>query len=70
MKKLFALMVLATAVFTACEPDNPEVSNDNLKIKLTSESIMSFGIDGGEGTITYDFEDLGEATRSKKRRYR
>ena len=67
MKKLFALMVLAAAVFTACEPDSPEVSNDNLKIKLTSKSIMSFGIDGGEGTITYDFEDLGEATRSKKK---
>ena len=67
MKKLFSLIALAAAVFTACEPDNPEVSNDNLKIKLSSESIMSFGIDGGEGTITYDFEDMGDATRNKKK---
>lgn len=67
MKKLFSLIALAAAVFTACKPDNPEVSNDNLKIKLSSESIMSFGIDGGEGTITYDFEDMGDATRNKKK---
>lgn len=65
MKKLLTLMALAAVAFAACEPDNNEVNNDNLKIKLTSESVMNFGLEGGEGTITYDFEDISEATRSK-----
>lgn len=65
MKKLLTLMALAAVAFAACEPDNNEVNNDNLKIKLTSESVMNFGLEGGEGTITYDFEDVSEATRSK-----
>lgn len=65
MRKLFALVLLASVAFTACEPKDPEVNYDNLKIKLTSESVMNFGLDGGEGTITYDFEDISEATRSK-----
>ncbi|MBE6202316.1 MAG: hypothetical protein E7135_01475 [Rikenellaceae bacterium] len=65
MKKLLTLMALAAVAFTACEPDSTETNNDNLKIKLTSESVMNFGLEGGEGTITYDFEDISEATRSK-----
>ena len=63
MRKLFALIALAAAVFTACEGDN-EVNYDNLKIKLSSESVMSFGKEGGNGVITYDFEQLDDATRS------
>lgn len=59
------MMALAAVAFTACEPDSTETNNDNLKIKLTSESVMNFGLEGGEGTITYDFEDISEATRSK-----
>ncbi len=65
MKKLLTLMALAAVAFTACEPDSTETNNDNLKIKLTSESVMNFGLEGGEGTITYDFEDVSEDTRSK-----
>lgn len=65
MKKLLTLMALAAVAFAACEPDSTETNNDNLKIKLTSESVMNFGLEGGEGTITYDFEDVSEATRSK-----
>ena len=66
MRKLFALFALMAVVFTACEPDNPEVNYDNLKIKikLTSDSVMNFGLDGGEGVISFDYEELGEATRS------
>lgn len=67
MRKLFALMALATMVFAACEPDTPEVNTDNLKIKLTSASVMNFGIEGGEGVITYEFETIGEeATRKSQ----
>lgn len=64
MRKLFALIALAAAVFTACEGDN-EVNYDNLKIKLSSDSVMSFGVDGGEGVITYEFEEISDATRAK-----
>lgn len=64
MRKLFALITLAAAVFTACEGDN-EVNYDNLKIKLSSDSVMSFGVDGGEGVITYEFEEVSDATRAK-----
>lgn len=64
MRKLFALIALAAAVFTACEGDN-EVNLDNLKIKLSSDSVMSFGVDGGEGVITYEFEEISDATRAK-----
>lgn len=64
MRKLLTLLALMAVVFTACEPDNPEVNYDNLKIKLTSESVMNFGTEGGEGVITYDFESINEvATR-------
>lgn len=64
MRKLFALITLAAAVFTACEGDS-EVNYDNLKIKLSSDSVMSFGVDGGEGVITYEFEEVSDATRAK-----
>ena len=64
MRKLFALITLAAAVFTACEGDN-EVNFDNLKIKLSSESVMSFGVSGGEGVITYEFEEISDDTRAK-----
>lgn len=64
MRKLFALITLAAAVFTACEGDN-EVNYDNLKIKLSSDSVMSFGVNGGEGVITYEFEEVSDATRAK-----
>lgn len=65
MKKLLTLMALAAVAFAACEPDTNEVNYDNLKIKLTSDSVINFGLEGGEGTITYDFDDISEATRSQ-----
>lgn len=64
MKKLLTLFALVAAIFTACDKDSGEVNYDNLKIKLTSESVMNFGKEGGNGVITYDFEQLDEATRS------
>lgn len=65
MKKLFAVFALLAATLTACEQDKPEVNTDNLKLKRTSSSVMSFGTDGGEGVITYELvEPESEATRS------
>ena len=64
MKKLLTLFVLVAALFAACDKGSGEVNYDNLKIKLTSESVMNFGKEGGNGVITYDFEQLDDATRS------
>ena len=64
MKKLLTLFALVAALFTACDKDSGEVNYDNLKIKLTSESVMNFEKEGGNGVITYDFEQLDDATRS------
>ena len=68
MRKLFALIALAAVAFAACEPqqggDNkPGQVDYNLKIKLTSESVMSFEAIGGDGVITYEFEKI-DATRA------
>lgn len=54
MKKLLLFMALLAVSFTACEPTE-QVQNG--KIKLTSNSVMNFGIDGGSGEITFTFEE-------------
>ena len=65
MKKLFSLIALVAVALTACEPQQGGVTpgevDSNLKIKLTSQSVMSFEAAGGEGVITYEFEDLTRA---------
>ena len=65
MKKLFSLIALVAVALTACEPqqgsNTPSEINPNLKLKLTSDSVMSFTAAGGEGVITYEFEDLTRA---------
>lgn len=64
MKKLFSLIALAALLFVSCEPNEPASQIDaNLKIKLTSQSVMNFEAAGGEGVITYEFEKL-DATRA------
>ena len=65
MKKLFAFLTLCAAILTACETESIE-ENNNLSIKLTSHSVMNFNKEGGEGVITYEFEDVSDATRSQK----
>ena len=63
MRRIFALLALAALSFAACEPTTGE-SNEvdaNLKIKLTSPSVMSFEAVGGEGVITYTFEEVTRA---------
>lgn len=64
MKRVLSLIALVAVAFTACEKESAEVNYDNLKIRLTSESVINFGPEGGEGVITYDFEELSDDTRS------
>ena len=54
MKKILLFLALLAVSFTACEPTD-QVQNG--KIKLTSNSVMNFGIDGGSGEITFTFEE-------------
>ena len=64
MKKFFSLIALVAVALTSCEPVSTETPGEvdaNLKIKLTSQSVMSFDATGGEGTITYEFEELTRA---------
>ena len=65
MKKFFSLIALVAVALTACEtPEGGKNEVDaNLKIKLTSQSVMNFAAAGGEGVITYEFEKL-DATRA------
>ena len=69
MRKLFALLALVAVAFVACEKQTgttnptPGEVNKNLKIKLTSASVMNFEAQGGEGVITYEYEEA-EATRA------
>ncbi len=66
MKKFFSLIALVAVALTACEtPEGGKNEVDaNLKIKLTSQSVMNFASAGGEGVITYEFEKLDDATRA------
>ena len=64
MKKFFSLIALVAVALTSCEPsstENPNEVDANLKIKLTSSSVMNFEAEGGEGEITYEFEELTRA---------
>ena len=64
MKKFFSLIALVAVALTSCEPsssENPNEVDANLKIKLTSSSVMNFEATGGEGEITYEFEELTRA---------
>ena len=61
MKRLFALIALVAVTLTACETKKGETNtpaevDNNLVIKLTSQSVMNFEAIGGDGEITYEFE--------------
>ena len=58
------MIALAALLFVSCESNEPASQIDaNLKIKLTSQSVMNFEAAGGQGVITYEFEKL-DATRA------
>ena len=57
MKKLFYLLLALPLAFAACEPDTPEPQPQpevkDPQLILTSNSVMSFKAEGGQGTIEY-----------------
>ncbi len=68
MRKLFSLIALAAVTLFSCENNEPQGGGNgtidpNLKIKLTSASVMNFEAIGGDGVITYEFEKI-DATRA------
>ncbi len=67
MKKLFNLLVLCALALCSCETKNgseePQQPNVNLKLKLTSKSVMEFSALGGPGEITFELIEEDE-TRS------
>ena len=56
MKTFFALFALCTVAFTACEQDSSEVTT-NIKLQLTSDSIMHFDAIGGDGEISFSLTE-------------
>ena len=58
MKKLFYLLLCLPLAFAACtEPDTPGVENKEYDLKVTSETILNFEAEGGEGVIAYTLEE-------------
>ncbi|MBR6544841.1 MAG: BACON domain-containing protein [Alistipes sp.] len=69
MNRLFTFIALAAMALVSCESKEAQGGGSNItpnqKIKLTSASVMSFGTAGGEGTITYTFEDVTAEAASR-----
>lgn len=76
MKKIFTLVAICVLTLSACEyieginptttPDTPaQNDSSNLKLKISSESVMEFPVEGGAGEITFYFEG-DEAEIAKK----
>lgn len=62
MKKLFYLLLALPMVFAACQPEEPGIENKVYNLSVTSESVLNFEAEGGQGVITYN---LAEVTRTK-----
>ena len=61
MKKLFYLLLCLPLAFAACnEPDVPGVENKEYTLNVTSEKVLNFEAEGGQGVIAYN---LVEVTR-------
>ena len=62
MKKLFYLLLALPLAFAACtEPDEPGVENKEYTLNVTSEKVLNFEAEGGQGVIAYN---LVEVTRN------
>lgn len=58
MKKLFYLLLCLPLAFAACtDPDTPGVENKEYDLKVTSQTLLNFDAEGGEGVIAYTLEE-------------
>ena len=62
MKKIFYFLLALPMVFAACQPEEPGIENKVYNLSVTSESVLNFEAEGGQGVITYN---LAEVTRTK-----
>lgn len=69
MKKLLSILMLGLFALVACEKKVAEDVKDDVpagKITLTSNAVMKFGVEGGQGEILFDFvEQATEASRAR-----
>ena len=61
MKKLFYFLLCLPLAFAACQPEEPGIENKVYNLSVTSESVLNFEAEGGQGVITYN---LAEVTRT------
>ena len=61
LRRLFFALLALPLAFAACEPVEPGVENKEYNINLTSENVLNFEAEGGQGVITYN---LIEVTRN------
>ncbi|MBO5902297.1 MAG: BACON domain-containing protein [Alistipes sp.] len=62
LRRLFFALLALPLAFVACtEPDEPVVENKEYNLNVTSELVLSFEAEGGQGVITYE---LVEETRN------
>ena len=59
LTKLFLTAVLAVCAmaFVACEPDTPNTPKE-YALELTSDAVMEFSAEGGEGNIAWRFNEV------------
>lgn len=51
-------MLALPLAFTACEPVTPGVENKEYSLNVTSESVLNFEAEGGQGVISYTLEEV------------
>ena len=58
LRRLFFALLALPLAFTACEPATPGVENKEYSLNVTSESVLNFEAEGGQGVISYTLEEV------------
>ena len=68
LRRLFFALLALPLAFVACtEPDEPVVENKEYNLNVTSELVLSFEAEGGQGVITYELvEETPKSMRLRK----
>ena len=63
IKHLFYMLLALPLAFVACEETSDDATNyPNAELTLTSDKVMQFTTEGGNGTITYTLENVKKGT--------